>query len=838
MKILSLLLLLPVAASTQTVDPVISKDYLDRVGKSQQKMFYTDTTNSAKNALLLLSNNYYGYPIKKISVNKGRLNIQRAYPKTLYLSGNFSSVVGIKTINHLPLMQNEFVQGRSENGNLIWHGAETNEQFSYGPAINTLEYDGSNYLYDVDGRLVPIGSGSGKKAIPYSNSILRTGSFLSQSLVLQARYTAKGVYTTKLKIGQSDEQTVMRRNKNSSANFSISEDVSLQGFSINGSFNHTNDKFSNSNRNGFLNRVYQSSLLTPVSFDNNRGFRSGNDQRRFSDIADNPFFLLEDNQNSFSRLHNIGSVIAERKFNRVKFRIIQSFEKTKEKANEGYEPATAFFSNGIFINRNKTDGSYYSNGSGSVDIRYGGGDFRSTASFSYGLTNARSSIDYRTKSYKYKRTSHDVDINYLTTFDLNNVDGGIKVGNKFYASSTSIHSDFFVPEISGYVLFDNIFNANGLNFKLASNFVNFNSELPISTSFSQYELTKLSTEQAFQFFPVTEIKSFSELLPVRHKELTARAELNYKYRITFSAEVFSRKTVDDVFPLYENGELTLKNLADHRNKGLEMVLGYNSNTRKVTTNNTISLTTYNDVVADVRDGFNYITISGFSNVYKAIVKGMPLGVIVGNRFLLNEQNNIVIASNGFPLVDPVNSVIGDPTPDFILKTNNAISWKRFSFSLDCEWKKGGDIWNGTQAALDYFGRSKRSGQLRNTTGYIFRGVLPDGHLNSIPVSFYDVNLPIEQNRWIRYGYSGVAEEHIQKADYIRINNLALNYKLTARKYFQTVSFTLYASNFFIWSDYKGGDVNQLLYDQSNTYGLDFFNIPSAKSYGLNISIQF
>ena len=192
MRILLLILLLPVATTAQLVDPVLSKDYLDRINNSQGKTFFTDSTNSAQNALLQLSNSYHGYPIQKIRTKNGLLHIQRAYPKTLFLSGNFSSNLAIKTINHLPGLQNEYVQGRSQNGNLTWRGAETNEQFSYGPAINSLEYDGSNYLYDKNGRLVPSGSGGGSKAIPYSNSIFRTGGFLSQSFMFQARAIAKG----------------------------------------------------------------------------------------------------------------------------------------------------------------------------------------------------------------------------------------------------------------------------------------------------------------------------------------------------------------------------------------------------------------------------------------------------------------------------------------------------------------------------------------------------------------------------------------------------------------------------------------------------------------------
>ena len=839
MKTLLLILLLPIGATAQLVEPVISKDYLDRLKEnSQTKIFLTDTTNNAKNAFLLINSQYNGFPIKRITVKHGYLRIRPAISQMLYLSGTFNSGIEIKTINRLPALQNQYVQGRSMNGSLVWRGAETNELFSYGPAINTLEFDGSNYVYDANGKLVPAGSGNGQKANAYKNDIFRTASLLSQSLTVQGRYAInKNQYLARIKLGQSRENTFIKENKNISQNFSTLFEATIKKFIFSATYSSLTDRFSNSNRNGFLNRVYQNSILTPISFDNSQGSRVGNAQRSYSNAADNPFFLLESNGNSFFQTHNTGSVVVEKKFHKLKFRVAQSLDNVKEKSIEGYKPGTAFFQNGLFINRKKTNSNYVLNTGGSYEFDYGSYVFRSTVSANYIFGNAHSENDYQTKTYKYQRSSHDLEVNYLTLYDGSDIDAGIRLSNKFYASNTSLANDFFLPGISGYLQFDNIFNATGLRAKLVSNFSNFNSEPPVSTSFAQYNLTRYSAEQALQYFPVTEVNGFNALLPVRHKEWTARAEIYYN-KISFEVEIFNRQISDDVFPVYESGSLNLKNIADHRNRGVELIVTQNSYGKKITTNNSLSFFHYRDIVTGVRDGYNLTPYAGFSNINKAIVKGNALGAITGNRFLRDETNNIVIGNDGFPLPDPDPAVIGDPTPDFIIKMNNSLGWKKFSLNLDWEWKKGGDVWNGTQAVLDYSGRSASSAQLRNTSGYVFAGVFADGHPNNIPVNFYDPNLPLENNRWIRYGYTGIAEEYIQRGDHIRINNIGLNYKVKAKKYIQTIAFTLSASNLVVWSAYKGSDPNQLLYDQSDTNGLDFFNLPSVKSFGFNISIQF
>ena len=839
MKPLLLILLLPLSTLAQEVNPVISKDYLDLIKDTAiLKKFLIDTTNNVSQAFLKVNGVYNVYSIGKIRIKHGYLKIEPATTKALLINGSFNSTIEIKRINHLPALQREFVQGRAVDGSLSWQGPETDELFSYGPHINTLEYDGSNYAYDVNGKLVLAGSGNGQKATGYNNSIFRTANLLSQSLVLQTKYIAKGnQYVTRIKLGQTHENTFIKDNKNTSQNFSAAFESKIGKYNTSVNYNRIEDGFSNSNRNGFLNRLYQNSILTPISFDNSQGSDLGNTQRSYSQAADNPYFLLDNNGNSFLQTHKTASLVIEKKGN-LRFKIAQSAERLKENSIEAYKPGTAFFQNGIIANRQKTDANYFLNANANYDIRYGGYSFNSVLTVNYIYCNSGSSIDYRTSLYKYQRSSNDLSLNYLTTYQGDDLDAGIRLENKTYTSNTSLSNDFFLPGISGYLQFNGIFNSLW-TLRFVSSFNNFNSELPISTSFSQNSLAQYSTEQAIQFFPITEAKTFDNLFPIQHKEWTGRIELNHRNKFLLQAEVFSRRVIDDVFPVNENGIVNLKNIASHRNRGVELELSYNNICNKnVSISNSLSFVSYKNIVTAVKDGYDFTPIAGFSNINKVLVKNEALGVIAGNKYLRDGNNNVVVGNDGFPLVDNKKSVIGDPTPDFIMKLTNRLGWKKFDLSIDLEWKKGGDMWNGTQAVLDYYGRSQRSALLRNVTNYIFPGTLQDGHSNNIPVNFYDPNLPLEKNRWVRYGYSGTGEEYIQKSGWLKINSIGLSYKLRFRKYIQQLAFTLYANNIIIAAAYKGADASQLLFDQDGTNGLDFFNLPSLKTFGFNVSIQF
>jgi hypothetical protein len=828
----------------QEVQPVISKDYIELLNKSRPEYYPRgDSSNSIKNAFFPNASNYDGHSIiSKVIFHKNGLKIQPASIRKFYIGGNFASTVEIRSANRTPSLQTAYAQGRSINGVLSWQGPETNELFSYGPALNTLRYDGSNYPYDTKGRLIPSNAGNFSNAEPYNNSILRTGSFLSQSMIVQGKYLTRGqqVISTALKIGTAKENLILKDNINRSNNLTASADFTLRPLSISASYSTLTDRYSNDNRNGFLNRVYQYSLLTPASFDNSQGYLLGTGQRSYSAGADNPYFLLKDNGNSISFTRQNAGLSLEKRLNSFRIKLTNALSSSKQNGEEAYKPGTVSFENGMAISRKTGYRNYLLNLIASFTKNSWNSDFRSSIRINYSYNDGHSGIYYNPgMEYKYQRSSHDLSLNYQLIFNKNDVEAGLDLVSKTYFSNTT-SDKIFLPTTGGYVSWYNFLGASRLRAKLVGTFTNFNSELPIDRSFSQNSLLQYNTEQFSGYFPVTEAITFNNLDPIRHKEWTTRLELDYGGMLGLKGEIFHRKTMDDIFPLYENGAFTLRNVASHFNRGFELSFDINSylwRAGKLYSYTTFSFFRYRNIVTRVRDGYNFTPIAGFSNVNKVIAEGEPLGAIAGNTFL--KENNIVkIGNDGFPLVDMNQSVIGDPTPDFVMKFNQNLTWRRFNFNLDIEWKKGGDIWNGTQAVLDYYGRSGSSANLRNTRDYVFKGVLPNGQPNTIPVDFYDPALPIEQNRWVRYGYTGVAEEYIQRADHLRINNIGIGYNVKPKKILENFHVMLYISNIMIWTPYQGADPNQLLFDQPQTNGLDFFNLPSNKTFGCSVSLQF
>lgn len=817
-KGLLFLLLAPLLIQAQEpVKPIVSADYLSLIHSDSLPGKKDKAPDSA--ALHFRISRPYAdqLPIRMIRTKKDVIDILPAKTTWLTIGGNYTVSAAAQSVNATPALQNQFVQGESSNGSLIWEGPATNELFSYGPDIRSL--------------IAPFNSGLTN---PHNNDIFRTGSMLSHSISLLAdiRRNAWGqpLWSLSLKAGNATENAVLPYNRNTSGQLAISLAKHWKGFSISAGYHHFSSRFSNDNSNGFLNRVYQDALLTPISFNNAQDpVLSNGLQRSYSNQADNPWFLLKDNGHFLDRRLQTGSLLLEKKGSDFTLGAATSLDAVDENGNQSLKPGTAFFPSGLAFTRKQNYRHLSSNAFATYNLHVGY-PFNSTARLNYIFNKEETRIQYPADFYFWRRSTHDLALTFNTTYENGDVHAGLNAGNKFYASTTSPQTKFFLPEISGFIAPQRIFDYR-LQARLAASYTSFCSEPAIDHSWSAYGLTALPPAKASTFMPSTEPRSFDGLNPMEHKEFITWIQLDFDQVISLHGEYSIRTTKNDAFPL----------LADTRYKGYELQLQINSTyiyPQKFRVSNIFSFYKFTNIAIHVPFGYRYQRLAGFSSVYKTLVEGRPVGVLAGSTYLRDGAKNVLIGKDGFPLVDDRISVIGDPTPTYTLKFSHVATWKALTIDLDWEYRKGGDVWNGTAATLDYYGRSATTAAQRNITGYLFPGTLVGGGKNNIPVSFYDAGLPIGQNRWVRYGYSGVAESYIQKGDNIRIHNLSLACDVKFRKYLQEVKLTGWVRNVILWTAYKGVDPNQLLYDQPGSDGLDFFNLPSTKTYGLSASIQF
>lgn len=837
--------------SAQQVQPVISNDYLALIREDTGRQ-QADTLHNMKQARLLYPYNGFSHwnNAKMIRTSADHeLQIVPYVNKYIALNGSVTFLTEWQRYSRLPALQDEYVQGRAENGALQWRGPHTNELFSFGPSIRTLAYDGSSYAWDVNGQLVPAAQGNGKAAAPYRNTFLRHGFLFTRSASLQASllHNYKRQMYLLLRGNDGSEKTMVPMNANRFSSYSLVLNNSMfRNMEIGAAYNWQRQRFAQSNRTGLISRAYQYSLLSPVSFDIHQGYTAGNGQRSWSKDADHPFFLLDNDPHVFTEIKKNSSLSLSYRKSKVQVRVTPSAETLERLYDESYKPGTASFPAGAALRRSTTDRSVTLASTVMLNQAYLGSNLKISGSLAHILRDEQSRIAYLSNGsrFAYRRRTNDLSFFLLPEYRRKEVEAGISIGNKFYYSTTAARHRSFLPAISAYATIFSPFDLERTQVKFTGGYNVSANEPSVHYSYAGYTLTAYPVADAQQYLPLQEVSGFNGLQPVVHRETNAGVEFMLYSKLSFFFTWFSRLNQNDVFPYLSGGRPALTNMADHRAAGIEMELQvydrlWVTKSTKLSFNNTISFTRYRNKVLAVKDGYANTPVAGFRDVHKALVPGYAPGVIRGTSWLRNAAGEKIIGADGFPLVNTSLSVIGDPAPDFTLKFSHRLSWKNLlSFFIDWEWRKGGQVWNGTRALLDYYGRSAESGELRSVTGYVFSGVTAGGAHNHVPVSFYDPSLPTEQNRWVRYGPSGVAEDYIEKAGAIRISTVSITWRPKLKSKASQLSFSLSGNNLLLWSPYKGADPRQLLYDMPGSEGLDFFNLPAVSTVGFSTTFQF
>ncbi|WP_160140194.1 hypothetical protein [Chryseobacterium sp. c4a] len=822
------------------VQKVYSKAYDSLVSRKDKDIFNID---NAPTFLNTESDRSFS-TVRKLKQKKDStylLKEQRRW--TLLLNGGFTSSMEVKSHNALPALQNKYVQGRSDNGSLIWNGPETNEMFSFGPDISTLAFDGLSYQYDHNGRLVPLADGL-KQAKVYHNDLFKTmvgyNNQLNINTAIKQGY--KDFLRLSLDLRQQKNQLYFIDQFNLNNSIKTKLNMDLGGYMLKFSFNYEDNKATNTNRIGLFNRAYQNSLLTPISFANaQQTFLDNGRQRSYSQYADNPTFLfVQDKKYRYQNRQRQFGVNIDKTFGDFKLNIIQSYESNFLWNQDQYHPSVYGFSNGIINEREQNNRLYHSNIQGKYEL--GNYNFKNIFSLNFILNDIKSDVYNSLINQKqiYQRTSQDYVFNYNMGIKSNDFEADFNLGNAFYISNTSDKNAYWLPKATGYLLFKDIFDWNMFDFKVTGGYSQLSSEPEITRSYASYATTLLKAENYYRYFPVREVESFKGLSNINTKEWKIGGKINYGYNISLEGEYFNRRSMGDVFPVFDNNQLKVRNMADHTYSGYEFNFAYDRLylAHDFFITNKISFFKYKDIVDRVIPGYNNWAVAGFQDVYKTLTEGQVLGAVMGSYFERNADGQLIIDDFGFPKKANGTKVIADPTPDFVMKFNHNLTYGKWSLDINWEWKKGGQIWNGTQAVLDYYGRSYESGEERNSKNYIFQGVLANGNSNQTPVDFYNPNQNVHENRWSRYGYLGVAENYVQKADHIRINNISLSKNFPLNNSQRSMSITLYVDNIMLWQANKGVDPNQSFYDTDNGRGLDFFNLPSFKAFGCIVSFKF
>jgi TonB-linked SusC/RagA family outer membrane protein len=800
------------------------------------------------------------------------INTKRA--KEGHLKVEVSTNTTLDFAGKLPEMQSIYAQGQPSAGSLTWFGPESGIPYSWGPALSSLAFDGQPYLYDKNGRLVPQSNTYTTPAKAYNPyDLFKTGYSFFNNISI-SRGTAKNKWYAS--VSSTHKSDIIPGSSVNDYNLKFnSENKLFQYLKLSTSLVYYNQRSDHALASSDLTGVMYSLLTTPPSFDNSNGY-SGK-----AAINNKETYTLESGlpRSYASTVNNPYGMVARNPFNDKLQRLTGSVSFSANLAKEltltvgfngdrywnsrlfGADKNSAGCITGKFTDRNEDFRSFSSRASLSFNKNFGNNQFRMSIGDEWSLLSNKLEktmysdmllygIFESTNASNFKPINIDKERNgnrLFTSlgFDFNNY---LFLNSSLSRDwSSTLHHPDGISASAGIAV--NITNLNFLRnqnslslFKVFANYGKTLKESPLLSTNSYFNTIRYKYSDAVNYFERYEITFSPTLKPESVRAFNTGLSIGlFNNALTLEGLYYHRMSNNAIFATESNEQLVmLKNIGTIKYTGWEFSMHYQYYHNKFTFSTDVNFTRPRSKAMGLSQ--DMLSLAGFDDINTCLIEGQPLGVLYGTRFLRSKNGEMVIGSDGFPVVDSEKGIIGNPNPNWIINVSPKIRWKSMELALIAEWRVGGEVWNGTQNTMNYFGTSQLSADLRNTTHYIFNGVKPDGTANDIPVDFASASADISNNRWVRYGATGVAEEAIEDASWFKLREVRFTYNLPLKHICKLpiyrCSVTIFGRNLITTSKATGIDPETSLTGAENGNGLNYFNAPTTQSLGMGITFQF
>ena len=343
------------------------------------------------------------------------------------------------------------------------------------------------------------------------------------------------------------------------------------------------------------------------------------------------------------------------------------------------------------------------------------------------------------------------------------------------------------------------------------------------------------------------------LKPEIKTEFEVGTDLEFFNRIKLNATYYTNETKDLLVDVPLNGSSTFStlygNFATIQNKGIEIdfdasILSANSALKWNIFGN---WSTNRNKVTQL-EGTESLFLNGFTGSSSRAVLGQPLGVLWGGKFDRDTNGTMILDANGFPTVALSEGVIGDPNPKWRGAIGTSVSYKNFKLSTLFDASIGGQLWDGTNGALNNFGRTwETANESTLTTPLVnYNGVtIPAGTVRGNIRDFGAGPVFLDQTWYqsVGGGFGPVSEQFIKSASWVKWRELTLSYLLKFKDTkigVESITFSGTGRNLWLWTEAKnlGQDPETNLTGGSNGRGLQYFNSPNSKSLLFSVNLKF
>lgn len=450
---------------------------------------------------------------------------------------------------------------------------------------------------------------------------------------------------------------------------------------------------------------------------------------------------------------------------------------------------------------------------------------------------------------------------------INSVFGGASFGyddflfldlgarNDWSSTLPIANNAFFYPSATVSFVFSELIKADWLNFaKIRGGWSKSGNDTDPYNLRDTY-VNNVYNSVAFggePYFMMSLDKNNPNLKPETKKSWEVGVEMAmFKNRLTFDVTYYSQKTSDLIFAVQVGPETGFNrqylNAGEMENKGIEaMVNIVPVRTEEFEWGMSFNFSKNENTVLGLTDGIENLVLSNAPfNAQLVASVGEKYGQIRGTDFVYDSQGNKVVGDDGLYISSDVKN-LGSILPDYNLGIRNTVSYKGFSLSALLDIQQGGKFFS----VSNLFGMY--SGMLEETAvngvrenGIVSQGVT--GNVTKNADGTYTVTNTAAntqsvgaQDYFTNY-YSGPAAQNIFDASYVKLREVTLSYTFPEkfRGPFANVVVSAFGRNLATWGlDNKNFDPEMSTAGSGNIQGFEGGSLPSTRSFGMNLKLQF
>lgn len=317
----------------------------------------------------------------------------------------------------------------------------------------------------------------------------------------------------------------------------------------------------------------------------------------------------------------------------------------------------------------------------------------------------------------------------------------------------------------------------------------------------------------------------------------------FQHRLHVNATYYKTNTKNQYFEVtlpWESGyKSQFVNAGNVQNQGFELTAGWFQDFGNEFTWSTDLNLSYNDnKIIELFDGIqDGVTVSNLGGAKMILYEGGQYGDLYVRTLKRDESGKLVTETpEGADYQIPVNGgeqnsdlkYMGNMNSKWNMGWNNTFRYKDLTLSMLIDFRIGGKVVSMTEATLDGYGVSERTGRARDR-GYVMR----EGIKFSNVKAYYDVVGATSFNSVYN------VEDYVYDATNVRMREISLGY--TFRNLFgQSKNLTLafIARNLFFFYKDAPMDPDVSMGTGNGLQGFDVFNLPTTRSFGLNVKLNF